>query len=211
MFNILKKKTLPNRTTSEIKQICNILFIDDRKFGVVDILKKSGWVNTKRLGDIESLDDKEIERSHILFVDILGVGKQLQFADEGLGLILALKEKYPWKKVVVYSAEPTGDRFHDALSKADARLRKDADPYQFQTIVENFASELFSLPDTIERVRILLAEETGIKPSSTEVTKAMTKIYRKQEYTEPSISKVFNIQNAGSIATIIQLFLTASK
>ncbi|MCG7868525.1 MAG: hypothetical protein JAY74_19425, partial [Candidatus Thiodiazotropha taylori] len=81
MFRLFRKKQLPNRTKSEIKQICNILFVDDRKFSVVDILKKAGWINTKRIGDIESLDDKEIERAHILFVDILGVGKQLQFSD----------------------------------------------------------------------------------------------------------------------------------
>lgn len=211
MLNFMKRKKLPNRSKAEIKQTCNILFVDDKKFGVVDILKKAGWNNTKRIEDIESLDDKEIQRAHILFVDILGVGKQLQFSDEGLGLILALKDKYPWKKIIVYSAEPTGDRFHKALSAADARLRKDADPYQFQTIVDNFSDELFSLPDMIERLRILIGDETGVTPSTRMVTRSFKKIYAQDVFDESFVSKVFNIQNASAVSTIIQLFISASK
>ena len=121
------------------------------------------------------------------------------------------RQKYPWKKVVVYSAEPTGDRFHDALSQADARLRKNADPYQFQTLVEQLSGELFSLPDTIERVKIIISEETGVRPSTQEVTKALTRIYTKNDFGESVVSKAFNLQNAASLATIIQLFLTGSK
>lgn len=74
----------------------------------------------------------------IFFVDIQGVGLKLGFRDEGLGLALALKEKYPDKKLVIYSAEPRGERFHKALKKADETLEKNADPYQFQQLVENF-------------------------------------------------------------------------
>lgn len=47
-----------------------------------------------------------------------------------------LKNKYPQKKVVIYSAETKGERFHDALRVADSFLAKDAEPYQFQQLVE---------------------------------------------------------------------------
>ena len=60
------------------------------------------------------------------------------FNDEGLGLALAIKDKYPEKKVIIYSAETNGDRFHEALRKADSFLPKNADPYEFQRIVEEF-------------------------------------------------------------------------
>lgn len=60
------------------------------------------------------------------------------FSDEGLGLALAIKKKYPSKKVIIYSAETNGDRFHEALRKADSFLAKNADPYEFQRIVEEF-------------------------------------------------------------------------
>ncbi|HBT3899949.1 TPA: hypothetical protein MBK69_001996 [Klebsiella pneumoniae] len=117
-----------------------ILFIDDEvKFKVVKILQKAGWVHTKLIKDAESLDQTEIKEAKIIFVDIQGVGLELTPNEEGLGLALALKTKYPEKKIVIYSAEQTGDRFHKALREVDDFLPKDADPYQFQTIVESFA------------------------------------------------------------------------
>lgn len=122
----------------ELKKKTKILFIDDdNKFKVVSILKNSGWVNTKIIKDINNLDSDEVRTTDIFFVDIQGVGKKLEFQDEGLGLANALKNKYPNKKVVIYSAENRGDRFHEALKKADDSLPKNAEPFQFQQTIEN--------------------------------------------------------------------------
>lgn len=122
------------------KSNTKILFIDDEvKFKVVKILQKAGWVHTKLIKDAESIDQIEIREAKIIFVDIQGVGLEITPNEEGLGLALALKTKYPEKKIVIYSAEQTGDRFHKALREVDDFLPKDADPYQFQTIVESFA------------------------------------------------------------------------
>ncbi len=122
----------------ELKKKTKILFIDDdNKFKVVNILKNSGWVNTKIIKDINNIDSDEVRTTDIFFVDIQGVGKKLEFQDEGLGLANALKNKYPNKKVVIYSAENRGDRFHEALKKADDSLPKNAEPFQFQQTIEN--------------------------------------------------------------------------
>ncbi|WP_315708499.1 hypothetical protein [Brenneria uluponensis] len=122
------------------KNSTKILFIDDEvRFKVVKILQRAGWVHTKLIKDAESLDQEEIKSSHIIFVDIQGVGLELTPKEEGLGLASALKQKYPEKKIIIYSAEQTGDRFHEALREVDDFLPKDADPYQFQRIVEDFA------------------------------------------------------------------------
>jgi hypothetical protein len=80
-----------------------------------------------------------VAEADIFFVDIQGVGVRLGFKDEGLGLAGALKDKYPEKKLVIYSAEPRGERFHTAFRKADGALEKNADPYEFQQLVEEFA------------------------------------------------------------------------
>lgn len=125
------------------KMITQILFIDDdTKFKVVSILKTAGWVNTKTVKDISNYDDPVVNSAEIIFVDIQGVGKLLQTRDEGLGLALHLKKKYPDKKVIIYSAETQGDRFHEALRKADGFLPKNAEPYEFQQLVEQFSSEI---------------------------------------------------------------------
>lgn len=104
----------------------NILFIDDKKFDVVNILINSGWKNTSWIKDAKSLNQKEIINANIIFVDIQGVGIQMRFSEEGLGLAKALKEKYKDKKIVIYSAEQTGNRFHEALRLVDDSLDKDS-------------------------------------------------------------------------------------
>ena len=139
-----ENKKSPKRDLGERKKLINILFIDDdTNFKVVKILIKSGWVNTKIKKDIYSLDDRLVKDSHICFVDIQGVANDLFPKDQGLGLAGALKDRYPEKKIIVYSSQRTGDRFHELLKKVDATLSKDADPYEFENLVDNFSKEIF--------------------------------------------------------------------
>ncbi|WP_028872317.1 response regulator transcription factor [Psychroserpens burtonensis] len=122
---------------NEPKNNVRILFVDDEhtKYKMVSILKKAGWKNTKSVKDITDLDDYKAKEADIIFVDINGVGKAL-FEDQGLGLASALKKKYPEKKIVIYSSETKGDRFHKALREVDDCLSKDAEPYQFVNLIE---------------------------------------------------------------------------
>ena len=130
-------ETTNGEIDDKIKEETRILFVDDEhtKFKMVSILKRAGWINTKSVKDIFDLDDPKIHESDIIFVDINGVGTTL-FEDQGLGLASALKEKYVEKKIVIYSAESTGDRFHKALRAVDDCLPKNAEPYQFINLVE---------------------------------------------------------------------------
>lgn len=137
--NIGKQKTEEKIKTESKKDKSNlrILFVDDQhtKFKMVSILKKSGWKNTHSVKDITDLDDFKAKEADIIFVDINGVGKTL-FKDEGLGLASTLKKKYPEKKIVIYSSETKGDRFHKALREVDDCLSKNAEPYQFINLIE---------------------------------------------------------------------------
>lgn len=127
------------KSLDEYKNETRILFVDDdARFKVAKILAQSGWVHTKLIKDCKTLDQRDVVDAQLLFIDVQGVGVAMGFNDEGLGLALAIKEKYPHKKVIIYSAETKGDRFHEALRKADSFLPKNADPYEFQRIVEEF-------------------------------------------------------------------------
>ncbi len=127
------------------KALTRIVFVDDDvKFKIVQILKKSGWINTSIIKDVANIDEDPIVSAHIVFVDIRGVGKAMDFKDEGLGLALALKKKYSEKYVVIYSTQSQGNRFHEALRQVDTFVSKNAEPYEFQEIIEQ-ASERISL------------------------------------------------------------------
>ncbi|MBK9276033.1 MAG: response regulator [Flavobacteriales bacterium] len=123
---------------SEKKNRIRILFIDDdTKFKVVSILKSNGWINTWIVKDA-MVDDDVVVQSDIIFVDIQGVGKLMQCKDEGLGLAMQIKRKYSSKWVVLYSAESHGDRFHAALKEVDSSLPKNAEPFEFLELIEQF-------------------------------------------------------------------------
>ncbi|PKR79977.1 transcriptional regulator [Brumimicrobium salinarum] len=123
------------------KEDYRILFIDDNHtdFKMVSILKKAGWTNTKAIKDLTDLDDIKAREASIIFVDINGVGTQM-FEDQGLGLAAALKNKYPKKTIILYSAEPTGDRFDKKLKKVDDSLPKNAEPYEFISLIEQYSN-----------------------------------------------------------------------
>jgi hypothetical protein len=138
---IVNKGTEISNTDSEEKQkvLTRLLFIDDNytEFKIISILKKAGWINTKAIKDVTDLDDSKVIEADIIFVDINGVGTTL-FKDQGLGLASALKKKYPLKKIILYSAETTGDRFHNALKEVDSCLPKNAEPFQFINLIESY-------------------------------------------------------------------------
>lgn len=203
-------KTLPSRELDDIKSICKILFIDDKKFAVVDILDNAGWRCTRRIRDVNSLDQMEVSEAQILFVDIQGVGVKLKFKDEGLGLIQALKRKYPNKKIIAYSAEDQGQvqAFHPGIDAADARLSKTADPYQFEILIEKFAKEAFSLPECVARIQKDVLNQYGKSYNSEEVITALGKVYNNDDFSTKAVSKAFSLKNASSIATIVQLFFS---
>lgn len=200
-------KNLPNRNLDEIKSICKIVFIDDQDFNVVDILKSAGWKNTRRVPDIESTEDMEIKEAHIIFVDIHGVGKSMNFSDEGLGLIGALKEKYPSKKVIMYSSRSRNDIFSKGVAAADEAIRKNADPFEFQKIVEKHSREVFSLNECIKRIQEYIYAELGRNIKSEKIMKKIRKVTERENFSVEDVSRIFNIENAAKLSQIIMIFM----
>lgn len=144
--NFYDKRGIQNKTVvpgkkkftsiEEAKTSARLLFIDDdTRFNLVKILKKAGWPNVDIIKDVSNLEDKTLKFSDIVFVDIQGVGKQMNFQDEGLGLSKAIIDRYPEKYLVIYSSERDGNRFHEAIRKADDQLYKHADSYEFEKCI----------------------------------------------------------------------------
>lgn len=141
------EKNTENREAliDSLKPKIKILFIDDdKKFNIVKIFKDSKWKNTNSTTDIKSVDEPKVKEADIIFVDINGVGKLLECKDEGLDIALMLKQKYPNKKIIIYSANKNNDNFHPAWDLCDFKLEKNALSYQYLSLVEQFSIELYS-------------------------------------------------------------------
>lgn len=127
--------------TIDLKNICQILFIDDERLPtVIKTLRKAGWKNVKRIGDTANIDLTEIRNADIIFVDIKGVGIELGFKNEGVGLAAALKGRYQNKGVVIYSATSEHNLFDPDIDKVDGRLFKNAEPIQFSNMIEQYGN-----------------------------------------------------------------------
>lgn len=206
-----KNRVFPTRSIEQLKEIVNVLFIDNESFYLTDDLKsKEGWKRIVCIEDVSSLSQPELVDAHIVCSDIQGVGKELGFSDEGLGLIMAIHNKYPEKKIIMYSAEAQGqvDAFHPAEGIVDARLKKSANRYQFETQLERLAKEAFCLESCAIIIQKTLSREINVSMSTEEIKEAIMKVYNRGKYDPESIGKAFNLSNIGSISSIISLLLS---
>lgn len=212
-MSIFRKKRIeiPQRTIDDLKNITKVLFIDDQSFRIVqDLKEKDGWKNVSRIRDVDSLTQSEVKDAHIIFVDIQGVGKKMGFQDEGMGLIEALRQTYPEKKIIMYSAESKGkiDALHPSGNLVDYRLRKTAKRYEFESVIEQFAKESFYLDNCIIHIKETLQRELGVSKSENEIKEIIEKVYSSGKMSDTSaIAKAFSLNNIGSVASIVQLFL----
>lgn len=133
-----ENRDIESKTSSGRKEkgAVHVLFIDDQRFDNVDVLKNAGWKNTKSIKDIKAIDCPEVLAADVIFVDINGVGTSLFPKEQGLGVAVQIKTRYSEKCVVVYSAQP--QELHKALSQVDAVLSKNAEPYEYISILENY-------------------------------------------------------------------------
>lgn len=120
-----------------------ILFIDNEGFPIVNIIKNTGWKNCSLIKKISDLNIDKVQRSHIIFVDIRGVGEELFGKDAGLGVAKALKEKYPEKIIILYSAENNWNIFHEAINMVDDKIEKNAKPIEFISLIETYAAKVW--------------------------------------------------------------------
>jgi len=198
------------RDLKSIKEKCKVLFIDDEEFLFIDRLKtQDHWERIDRISDLESMTQPELVDAYIIFVDIYGVGKKMGFQNEGLGLMCAIKEKYPEKKVVMYSGESGGhvSAFEEAVNIVDRTLRKTASQYEFSSLIEEFAVDAYSWNNCIKNIQKILNDDFNTKYEFNEVEDIVSKLLE-GPFEEKDIEKAFDIDInlVGSIASILSLF-----
>lgn len=137
--NFPKSDSIPSSSNEKKcdKEGVSILFIDDQSFDYIKNLKQAGFINVKKISNVKRIDAPEIYNADIIFVDINGVGANLFPNEQGLGVAKAIKKQFgDKKKVYLYSAQ------HQALNsdfnQLDGVLSKNADPYEFINIIDNY-------------------------------------------------------------------------
>ena len=112
---------LKGLSISQLKKMTEILVIDDDSFPFTNALRKNEF-SIEYKTDIFSL--KDVAEYDIILCDIKGVGKFLESTYEGAYLVKQIKEKYPNKIVISYTANDYNPRFQEYLDYADATVPK---------------------------------------------------------------------------------------
>jgi hypothetical protein len=97
------------------------------------------------------------------------------------------------------------------LKKADELLSKNADPYQFQSVIENLAKQVFDVEECLIRLRNHIRDEFGFILDIEEIRNNILKIPARAPIDPMHVARVFGIavDKAGSIASIISLLVNA--
>lgn len=141
-INIDNKDIVDNTENSNERKIKKskstvvILFIDDNKVSFIQAMKKAGYTIVRYLKDCNNIHIQYVVDADIIFVDVNGVAMTLFPKEQGFGLAKAIKEQYPNKCVVLYSAEP--QYLRKDYNILDSVLPKNSEPYEFIKIIDDW-------------------------------------------------------------------------
>lgn len=133
---VAEKNDINNGPIKKSKSTVIILFIDDNKVSFIQAMKKAGYSIIRFLKDCNNIQCQQVVDADIIFVDVNGVAMSLFPKEQGFGLAKAIKEQYPNKCVVLYSAEP--QYFNKDYNILDSVLPKNSEPYEFTKIIDDW-------------------------------------------------------------------------
>ncbi len=173
-LNFFRKKNsrkFREKTLAEIKDSARILIIDDRRPSLVEDLEREGW-RVKYIDDLESYRSTDLVDSHIICLDIIGVGKKLR-CDSGLDLVKGIKGEYPEKKILLYSSVSSHNIFDESIDLVDKRILKDGQPYQFLHAVQELSYQVFDWKQCVRDIYDRYKSELGVELSLDEFEKRL--------------------------------------
>lgn len=199
---------------SELKKRTEILIVDDEEFSYFESLQRHEYNITQK----EDLTDlKDAEAYKIVLCDIRGVGNFLRSEFGGAYLIKQLKEKYPAKIIIAYTANEYSARFEQFLSYADDVVPKGAYALEdWTSLLDRLLKELADPVKIWDRTRRTLIDAgvptldvakyesdyvTAIKKGKLE---SFVKIYEKKASTGADIM----VSLFKALPGILQLFTT---
>lgn len=206
-----KKKVFRNLTIEEVKAKTRVLFIDDEeRKDIIEYLSKSGWQCRQIYeNDFDTLDNVDIIDSHIICVDINGVGEKLG-KNNGLDVVSSIKNKSPTKKIIIYSSQSTQNIFHEAIDLADKKILKSAGDYEiFKNAIEDLAKIIFSwdemVRDSYEKVKPYWTDDLTIE----QYKRILEKVGTKKDFTVEQLTTILKVSLdvAKVIYQGVQLFI----
>lgn len=189
---------LKNITLDKIKKHTSILIIDDEIFPYSDALRKHDF-SIEYKNDIQSL--KDVEAYDVILCDVKGVGKFLGSQYEGAYLVKQIKEKYPNKVVISYTANNYDATYHSYMEFADATVRKGTSIEEWSELLDALLKEEMDpvvqwektrealLRAGVPTIQVAVIEARYVKSVQSRTFESMEKIYSNQHSIEADLIK----------------------
>ncbi len=134
-----KKRSEALIITSDIRKNISILIIDDKGFDS-EPLKSIGYLDINKVFEHKNIDD--YARFDIIFCDINGIATNLDGTYQGAALAKQIKERYPNKIVIIYSASPQKLSMTEIGKCVDDIIEKDISPSKMSEKIDNYIRSL---------------------------------------------------------------------
>lgn len=131
--------SMSNQDRHQIK----ILFVDDNLFEYKNEMLEYGF-DVVAEKDVINIDN--IAAYHVILCDVRGVGQKYQY--EGIGLVHAMKKKYPYKIYGIYSVSSEIDMETIKLLDGIKIVPKNLDKDDWKSLLDKFVCEARN-PQTI--------------------------------------------------------------
>lgn len=166
MFDMFAKKyviqDLQNLNLSgglDMKQLrrkVEILFVDDAELPILESLRLQRF-NIEHKIDIASIND--VAGYDIILCDIRGVGQKFNSDKEGAYLIKQIKEMYPEKRIIAYTASTYDPSYNQYLELADNVIVKGVTSEVWAEIIDDQIKKSISPIYQWEKLREKLLSE----------------------------------------------------
>ena len=218
-IDVLKGKNIKlGSITMKDKKNVKILFIDDEGYDT-ELLQNLGYIDIQKMyqyGKEEKMDS--LEKYDIIFCDINGIAKDLDPIYQGAALAKLIKQTYPEKTVVIFSAKEQLLTFNQYYEFADEVIYKNLPPAELASKIDQYIKNMIDPICFWENIKKqLIKQNVSVKDISRLEHYYVKSIVEKKDYaknikeigSEGIIPSVITIVNA--ITTAIELYLTVKK
>lgn len=172
--------TVRKERIHDLRKKTDVLVIDDEGFEPKEFLEGNNYRLTSKI-DIDNV--KDVSEYPIILCDIRGIGKKISSSFEGAFLIKEIKENYPEKIVIAYTASQYDPSYNVYLQRANIILPKSMPIEEWLDVLDKY---IFQTADPVYQWKVLRDRLISLDIPLLDIAKlesAFVKSFLKGEFT----------------------------
>lgn len=188
------------------KKNVKILFLDDEGYDI-ELLKNLGYLDVHKMYKFTEMDD--FEKYDIIFCDINGIAKEIDETFQGAALAKMIKETYPEKIIIIFSAKQQYLTFNNFSNYVDDVIYKNISISELTEKINHYIDILINPIHFWENMRKqLIVQNISPKQISKLEHYYVKSILENKNYSD-DINKFSSVSNLDFATSIINAITTA--